>query len=89
MRRIAKPAFAAALLAACAGGAVAQSNFQLPRECSERHNVDPDKCVINDGPPPPPWVHPIPLNAKPKSPTATTPPPAAPVTGQMPARPAR
>ena len=60
------------------GLAWAQNNdFQLPRECSERHNVDQSKCVIQDGPPRDPWVHkvnqPKPTTVLP-NPTPATPP---------------
>jgi hypothetical protein len=57
------PTFPLALLfVAATSAAMAQTNFQLPRECSERQNVDPNKCVIQDGPPPLPRVHRMPLN---------------------------
>jgi hypothetical protein len=74
----------AGLLAAFYGTAVAQTNFQLPRECSERHNDDPNQCVIQDGSPPPPWVHKIPLN-KPSQPGATPAPVPAPAPTPAPA----
>ncbi len=56
------------LIAACAllvaDTAFAQNDFQLPRECSERNNPNPEKCVIPDGPPRAPWVHRVPAVAK-------------------------
>jgi hypothetical protein len=65
------------LFAAVANAAMAQTNFQLPRECSERHNVDPNKCVIQDGPARVPWVHRMPLNNLQPSVNAPSPAPAA------------
>lgn len=43
-----------------ANAAFAQNDFQLPRECSERNNVNPEKCVIQDGPPRVPVVRRVP-----------------------------
>jgi hypothetical protein len=43
--------FAATLLTTFPSAAVAQTEFQLPRECSERVVVNPERCVIQDGPP--------------------------------------
>ena len=31
--------------------ALAQTPFELPRECRERQVANPDKCIIQDGPP--------------------------------------
>lgn len=62
------------LLAVVAGAALAQQPaFQLPRECSERHNVDQSKCVIQDGQPSYPWVHKV----QPVAPTTVVPAPSA------------
>jgi hypothetical protein len=45
------------------GIALAQNASQLPPECSDRNNPNPEKCVIQDGPPPrDPWVHSVPPN---------------------------
>ena len=44
-------------LLAITSTALAENGFQLPRECSERQNVDLPQCVIQDGPPRVPWVH--------------------------------
>lgn len=68
-----------ALLAAFSGGTWAQTNFELPRECRERHGVDPEKCVIQDGPPADPWVRKKPQTAKPVPNPTPTPTPATPV----------
>lgn len=68
-----KLAVIAAFALAAAGPASAQTNnFQLPRECSERHNVDQSKCVIQDGQPSYPWVHKV----QPVNPTVVAPAPA-------------
>ena len=67
--------------------AFADNEFQLPRECSERQNVNPEKCVIRDGPPRAPWVHrtsfairtqyaAVPAVAVPQSPGQVVSPPA-------------
>jgi hypothetical protein len=56
---------------------------QLPPECRER-DVNPEKCVIKDGPPPPPRARkkkpPPPPSAEPKPPAKQepTPPKVAP-----------
>jgi hypothetical protein len=66
---------AAALLLATVGSALAQTDFQLPRECLERQVVSPERCVIQDGPPRLPLV---PLARRPDGTTGTpttTPPP--------------
>lgn len=67
------------------GLALAQNEFQLPRECSERQLADPQKCVIQDGLPPRlPWLHPVPLKSGAAT-TATPPTAARPVPAQPPA----
>lgn len=45
---------------AMTGTALAENEFQLPRECLDRQNVDPDRCVIPDGPPRLPRVRKVP-----------------------------
>ena len=63
-------------LLAMTGPVAGQDNFQLPRECSERQNVDPQKCVIQDGPPRAPWVHKV--TAGPNKPHSNSAPVLAP-----------
>jgi hypothetical protein len=41
----------ATLLLTMASTALAQTNFELPRECLERQVVNPERCIIQDGPP--------------------------------------
>lgn len=66
--------FATTLVLAYTGAALAQSNFQLPRECSERIVVNPEKCVIQDGPPRLPLVRQTPVgNTQTPAVPATTP----------------
>jgi hypothetical protein len=61
------------------GSALAQDTFQLPPECSDRQNPNPEKCVIQDGPPRAPWVHSVPPNPalKPIQPLPVPPKPPA------------
>lgn len=66
-----------ALLVAMSGAAWAQNTFELPRECRERHGVDPEKCVIQDGSPADPWVRKKQQTAKPPPNPAPAPAPAA------------
>lgn len=75
------------LLTALSGAAWAQTTFELPRECRERHGVDPEKCVIQDGPAPLPWLRKKPEAVKPQpnpppSPAAQANSPAAPRTSR-------
>lgn len=78
----------ATLLAAASSAAWAQNTFELPRECRERHGVDPEKCVIQDGPPADPWVRKKVQTAKPPAspPPAPAPAPAANVAAPRTAR---
>lgn len=65
----------AVLVATLSGAAWAQTRFELPRECRERHGFDPERCVIQDGQPADPWVRKKPPAVTP--PSAPPPPPAA------------
>ena len=70
-------------LAASIGMASAQTSDTLPPECRERKVADPEKCVVQDGPPPLPRVR------KPQTPPVTPPPKPVPpeqVPGEMPGR---
>lgn len=75
-----------ALFATLTGAAWAQNTFELPRECRERHGVDPEKCVIQDGPPADPWVRKKVQTAKPPASPTPAPAPAANVAAPRTAR---